>query len=345
MNNLALYYTAPRQVAIIAEPLPALKPDQVLVQTELSAISPGTELLVYRGEFPTGVPVDESIGALSGTFAYPLKYGYSAVGRVVALGNAVDPGWLEKLVFAFQPHASHFAAAPAELIPLPDEVPVEEAVFLPNMETAVNFLMDGAPLIGEQVAVLGQGIVGLLTTALLAEFPLGSLVTLDRYPLRRQAALDLGATASLDPASPDAITQARVWLQGDRPYPGADLVYELSGSPAALDQAIALAGFNGRIVVGSWYGRKRAEIDLGGRFHRSRIRLASSQVSSLAPEYSGRWDKARRFQAAWEMLGRVKPSRFITHRFPLQQAEKAWQLLDEKPGETIQTVFTYLNIK
>ncbi|HEX9617632.1 MAG TPA: zinc-binding alcohol dehydrogenase [Anaerolineales bacterium] len=341
MKVQSLYFIAPRQVTVLEEPLPPLLPDQLLIQTLLSAISPGTELLVYRGEFPRNVPVDETIDALAGEFSYPLKYGYSTVGRVSAAGAAADPAWLGRTVFAFQPHASHFAAAPADLIPVPQDLPVEEAVFLPNMETAVNFLMDGAPLIGEQVAVLGQGIVGLLTTALLAEFPLASLVTLDRWPLRRQASLSSGASASLDPGSPGAIVQARAALGGSHPEAGADLVYELSGSPTALDLALELAGFDSRIVIGSWYGDKRASIDLGGRFHRSRIRLVSSQVSSLAPAHGGRWDKPRRFQVAWEMLRKIKPSRFITHRFPVGQAGEAYRLLDEDPAEAIQVVFTY----
>ena len=166
--------------------------------------------------------------------------------------------------------------------------------------------------------------------------PLASLVTLDHYPLRRKASLEAGANASLDAGALDALEQLR------RLQPaGADLVYEVSGSPAALDQAIAAAAYSGRVVVGSWYGKKQATLDLGGRFHRSRIRLLSSQVSSLAPELSGRWTKARRFELAWEMIRRVRPGRFITHRLPLSQAPEAYRLLDQSPEEAIQVVFEY----
>jgi threonine dehydrogenase-like Zn-dependent dehydrogenase len=204
------------------------------------------------------------------------------------------------------------------------------------METAVNFLMDGRPMIGEQVLVSGQGIVGLLTTALLARFPLGSLVTLDRYLLRRQASLEIGAHASLDPESTESRTEIERWMPR-----GADLAYELSGAPQALDELIALTGFDGRVLIGSWYGQKRASLDLGGRFHRSRIRLISSQVSTLAPELLGRWNKSRRFQVVWDMLRAVHPERFITHRVPLTEAPKAYQLLDDCPEQSIQIVFTY----
>jgi threonine dehydrogenase-like Zn-dependent dehydrogenase len=160
-------------------------------------------------------------------------------------------------------------------------------------------------------------------------------VTADRYPLRRRASLELGATDSFDPETmvstpPTAYAQKRF-----------DLTFELSGSPAALNDAIALTAFSGRVVICSWYGEKRAEIDLGGAFHRSRIKLISSQVSTIAPELRGRWDKPRRFGVAWEALKRIQPQKWITHRFPVEEADKAYRLLDQNPQETIQVLLTY----
>ena len=120
-----------------------------------------------------------------------------------------------------------------------------------------------------------------------------------------------------------------------------DLTFELSGSPSALNDAIALTTFSGRVVIGSWYGKKRAEIDLGGAFHRSRIRLIASQVSTISPELSGRWDKSRRFDVAWKALERIQPEKWITHRFSIHDAQKAYQLLDENPQQAIQVIFEY----
>ncbi len=341
MQNLALYFTAPRQVELRAEPCPAPGPGQVRVHTLVSAISPGTEMLIYRGQMPQGLAADEALASLAGALAYPLKYGYAAVGRVTDLGPGVDAGWKHRLVFAFQPHQRCFVAAPEDLLPVPDDIPPERAAFLPNMETAVNFLMDGAPLIGEKVAVLGQGVVGLLTTALLSRFPLEALVVLDRYPRRRETAQRLGATLALDPAAPDALEAARAHLHARDLYDGADLTYELSGNPAALDFALALTGFAGRVVIGSWYGTKRAPLDLGGRFHRSRIRLLSSQVSTLAPQHTGRWNKARRLHTAWEMLRAFPAEHLITHRVPFTEAATAYRLLDQQPENAIQVILTY----
>jgi 2-desacetyl-2-hydroxyethyl bacteriochlorophyllide A dehydrogenase len=341
LTSRALYFTAPYQVAVREECLRYPVPGQVLVQTVVSGISPGTELLIYRGQAPTDLPVDDTISALAGDLAFPLKYGYAAVGRVIAVGSPAEREWQGRLVFAFQPHASHFLSVPAELLAVPDFLPPEEAVFLPNMETAVNFLMDGHPLIGERVVVFGQGVVGLLTTALLVRVPLSRLITLDRYPFRRERSRELGAHASLDAGKDDVLARLQACLQDEDVAAGADLTYELSGNPAALDQAIAVTGFNGRVVIGSWYGRKRADLNLGGRFHRSRIRLISSQVSTIGPEWGGRWTKGRRLHVAWQMLQHVRPAHFITHRLPFEQARQAYALLDQHPEEALQVLFTY----
>jgi threonine dehydrogenase-like Zn-dependent dehydrogenase len=341
MERQALYFTAPGQVGLKKEAIPNPAFGQVLVKTIISAISPGTELLVYRGLAPKDLAKDETITALPGDFSFPLKYGYAAVGQVMEIGRGVAPDWEGRLVFAFHPHESHFLATPDELLQLPPDLTPHDAVFFPNMETAVTFLLDGQPLMGEQVAIFGQGIVGLLLTALLSRWPLSSLVTLDLYPKRRLLSEDLGAHVSLDPAALDAMARLAACLQGAGPYPGADLCYEISGNPAALDQAIAATGFSGRVVIGSWYGLKRSDLNLGGRFHRSRVQLIGSQVSSIAPELTGRWNKTRRYHATWEMLAQVKPARFITHRFPLAQAAQAYELIDHHPEDVIQVILTY----
>lgn len=338
MRRRALYFAGPGAVEVREEPLDPPGEGQALAETVLSAISPGTEMLIYRGQFPPGMALDETISSLQGDFSYPFRYGYACVGRVAECGPGVDRAWMGRMAFSFQPHASHFVAPISDLIPLPSGVSPEDAVCLPNMETAVNFVHDGGPLIGEQVAVFGQGIVGLLTAALLVRFPLSRLITVDSYPERRRASLALGATQALDPAA--GIGAIREALGGEH-YTGADLVYELSGSPAALDMAIGVAGFNGRVVIGSWYGQKRADLDLGGAFHRSRVRLISSQVSSIDPALRGRWTAARRFEAAWEMIRQVNPARFITQRFGMGDAAKAYRLIDEQPEQTIQVALVY----
>ena len=358
MKSHTLFFVAPKQIEIRTQDLRPLKDDEVLVETLCSSISAGTEMLVYRGQFPH---LADAHDKFSSDLNYPLAYGYACVGIVRETGKDIDTNWRDKLVFGFQPHTTHFTTRVSDIIPAPASLSAEACSFLPNMETAVNLIHDAAPILGERVLVLGQGIVGLLVTSLLKEFPLEMLVTSDRYTMRRKASLDIGVNDSFDPEKmtissnleddsdakthtthQTAYTQEKAPSTHTPAYAKSfDLTFELSGSPSALNTAIAMTTFSGRIVIGSWYGQKKANIDLGGSFHRSRIQLISSQVSTIAPALSGRWDKARRFGVAWEALKRIQPQKWVTHRFPIEEAAKAYQLLDENPQETIQILLEH----
>ncbi|MEJ2730267.1 MAG: zinc-binding alcohol dehydrogenase [Deltaproteobacteria bacterium] len=341
MKRTSVIFEKPYAVVLQTESFGEPAAGEVLVKTKFSAISPGSELLVYRGEFPPRLPVDGEIKALSEPFQYPIKYGYISVGEVVAVSSAVSKAWRDRPVFCFHPHESHYVASLNDIIPIPEGIDPVEALFLPNTETAVNFIMDGRPVIGERAVIFGQGVVGLLTTALLAKFPLDKLVTLDRYEIRRRASMVMGAHDSLDPESASLESDLAELLKTDSAKGAADLIYELSGNPEALNQAVAIAGFGARVVIGSWYGTKQARLNLGGQFHRSRIRLISSQVSSIAPEFSGRWTKNRRMETAWEMIRKIRPAQFITHQFPVRRIREAYELLDKTPQKAIQVVITY----
>lgn len=328
----ALYFTAPRTVELRDEAEPLAGPGEARVRVRCSAISPGTELLIYRGEAPRSIAADATIAALGAGLDFPLKYGYACVGIVDALGAGVDQHWLGRRVFAFNPHESAFVAPLDALQIVPDAIGDDDAVFLPNMESAVNFVLDAQPLIGEVAAVVGQGVVGLLTTASLARMALSDIIAIERVAARRVWSAALGATRVVDPAETAAFDEIR-----ER----ADVAFELSGAPAALDTAIAATGFGGRVVIGSWYGAKPVTVDLGGRFHRSRIQLIASQVSTLTPSLAARWDKRRRLDVAWRMLADIRPSRLITHRLAFNDIAEGYRLLDQDPGSALQVVVRY----
>ncbi len=336
-----LWFTGIGQINVREQLLAAPAAGELLVDVECSAISAGTEMLVYRGQIPNEMALDANITALQEQQTYPLQYGYASVGRVTLVGADVDKSWLGQRVFAFQPHASHFITTPANVIPVPADITAEDAVFLPNMETAVNLVQDGSPALGERIVVLGQGIVGLLLSSLLAQFPLAQLHGVDAIALRRERALQLGVNNVFDPFTADDIDALKQQLNHATNNPGADLIYEVSGAPAALNLAIDLSGFASRIVIGSWYGNKNSSVALGGNAHRNRLKISTSQVSSLAPELSGRWDKARRFELTWQMLRRIQPQQLITHRVPLADAGSLYAQLDQQPENILQAVFIY----
>lgn len=332
MNVRTLYFTEPGRIDIHAEQLDQPTGEELHIKTRASGISAGSELLVYRGEFPDSVAVDESIDALDGTFEYPLAYGYSTVGEVIDTGPESEE-WRGRRVFCFAPHASHVRSTPDDVVVLPEDIDTQSATLLPTVETATNLVLDGQPRVGERVVVFGAGPVGLCTTHVLAGFPLGELVVVEPISSRRETALALGADRAISP-------DAAVPFQAEEPE-GADLVYELSGRPETLDAAIAAAGYESRVVVGSWYGTKRVDVDLGGSFHRDRLDLLASQVSTIAPEFRGRWDKSRRFDVAFDQLRTLNTDALATHCIPFSNAAEAYELLDTRPAEALHVILTY----
>ena len=220
MERQALYFTGPRQVALISEPLPSPAFGQVLVKTIMSAISPGTELLVYRGLAPADLARDETITALAGDFSFPLTYGYAAVGQVLELGPGVAPAWKGRLVFAFQPHASHFLATPDELLGGARRPEPRGGGVLPQPGNRGDLAVGRPAPHGGTGGHLRPGHRGpALDRPLCSRWPLSSLVTLDLYPRRRLLSEDLGAHLSLDPSTPEAMARLAAGSPGRRPLP------------------------------------------------------------------------------------------------------------------------------
>lgn len=334
MDARVLYFSAPGTIDLRTETLGRPDRGELLVETVASAISPGSELLVYRGEVPPGMEVDATIDALDGEFEYPLPYGYAAVGEVVETGEAVEEAWVGRRVFAYEPHADRFRTTPDRVVPVREGTTAIEATLLPSVETATNLVLDGRPRVGERVVVFGAGLVGLCTTHVLSGFPLDRLVVVEPVAERRALAERLGADRTVHPEEADSVL-------ADRDPEGADLVYELSGRPSTLDAAVGAVGFDGRVVVGSWYGTKRAAVDLGGSFHRDRISIESSQVSTIDPSLRGRWDRPRRFDVAFDHLGSLDAGVLRGETVPFGEAPEAYRRLDDGSVDGPHVVLTY----
>ncbi|WP_096390329.1 zinc-dependent alcohol dehydrogenase [Halopenitus persicus] len=336
MSARTVRFTGDEAVEVAHEPVPEVTPQTVLVETTYSGISAGTEGLVYRGDVPRPLQSAGTVQLLEEDFTYPVAYGYATVGRVVAVGEAIDDDWLDERVFAYAPHSSHVRASPAELVRIPDSIPSERAPLLANVETAVTLVLDANPAIGERVAVFGQGIVGLLVTGLLAESPLEDLVAVEPLAERRERARRMGASHAVPPDAGDPGRAIREAI-GER----VDGCLEVSGNPDALENAITATRYDGRVIVGSWYGTKPVDLPLGGRFHRSRIDVESSQVSTIAPRHRGRWSRERRHEVAWDWLESLPVGDLITHRIPVEEADRAYELLAEHPRDVGQMLLTY----
>jgi threonine dehydrogenase-like Zn-dependent dehydrogenase len=288
---------------------------EVLVESALCGVSHGTEGLFFRGEAPQRVP-EETLDSLETDTVYPVKYGYMNVGTT-------EEG---RRVFAFYPHQDRFYMAPDKLISLPDELSTEDAVLLPTVETAIGIVHDLAPRLGERVLVAGLGMVGLITCALLRYMQV-EVLALESVPDRRRAAEDLGCRT----LEPHELSEGL----STGPFDGA---INLSSNAEALQQCIETVATEAVVVEASWYGGKSTNIHLGHHFHHGRVTIRSAQVSRVNPALQPRWTKQRRFELAMEMAQRVRPSRYITHRFGFAEAQQAFELIDRGDDGVLQVV-------
>lgn len=331
----AVWFPAAGVAEIRTEPPQLVGPTDVRVRAMVSGLSAGSELLVFRGLAPSDLPPD--LPTVEGDFRLPIKFGYANVGNVVEAGAEVTGLEVDDLVFAHHPHQTEYVVSADFPIRLPNGLPVERGVFAANLETAVTVVLDAHPRLEEAVLVVGQGIVGLLVTMLLKRAGARPVIAVDLYERRRDAAVQRGAALALGPG--DGLVSQVLELTGGR---GVDVAIEASGSPAALQSCIDTAAFGGRIVVASWYGTREVTLALGGAFHRRRLRLVSSQVSTLDPTLSPRWSQKRRTELVRSLLTELPLEDLISHRFQFNAAASAYELLETKPEECLQVVLDYV---
>ena len=272
----AFWTVAAQEGELRDEILPEPASGELLVRTLASGVSRGTEALVFAGRVPGSQYDVMRAPLMAGSFPFPVKYGYSAVG-VHHDGSRV---------FVLYPHQDRFVAPAAMCVAVPDGIPTHRAVLAANMETALNLCWDAAPLAGERILVIGAGAVGLMAASLLARVPATTVTVVDINPARAALAEAFGCTF----AAPDAA-------------PGnQELVVHASASEAGLRLALDRAAFEGRIIEASWYGDAAPAVPLGETFHARRLRLIATQVGAIAPPMRGRRTHAERLATALALL-------------------------------------------
>ncbi len=326
MRARRLLFVGPGRVEVSATDLADPGPGELLVRTRFSGISSGTELLAFRGLLDPDLPRDERIGALGGTFRFPFAYGYSCVGEVERSDGTVGPG---ALVFAFHPHQDRIVAAADDVVVLPPGTDPRLATLLPHVETGLQLSLDAGPVARETVAVTGLGVVGVLT-ALLLQRAGATVVGSDPSEERRSLAAELGIAA----VAPEE-------LRSHLPAGGVPLLLELSGSPGALGGALDLLAHEGTALVGSWYGTRPVELPLGGAFHRRRLTIRSSQVSTIPAALAGRWTVDRRRQEAVALLGELPLSALATTEYAFEDAAAAYRALDSAAPGVVHVALSY----
>jgi NADPH:quinone reductase-like Zn-dependent oxidoreductase len=262
--------------------LPETGRDDVLVRTLRSGVSRGTETLVFRGRVPPAQYAAMRAPFQEGEFPGPVKYGYLNVG-VVEHGPRDLQG---RTVFCLYPHQTAYVVPAAAVSVVPEDVPASRAVLAGTVETAVNALWDGPPLIGDRVAVVGAGMVGCCVARLLGRVPAVQVTLVDIDPGRAAVADALGVGF----ASPAAAGGAR------------DLVVHTSATSEGLQLSLDLLAPEGTVLDLSWYGDAEVRLSLGGAFHSRRLGIRASQVGVVSPVRSARRSTSERLALALDLL-------------------------------------------
>jgi 2-desacetyl-2-hydroxyethyl bacteriochlorophyllide A dehydrogenase len=321
-------FVAPYVVELADVTVPETRAGEVSVQAEFSGISSGTEMLAYRGELDTSLPRDETLGALSGSFEYPFTYGYSVVGTVEASRSDVAEG---ERVFAFHPHQTRFVVSAVDVVPIGGCDP-RTATLFPLVETALQISLDAGVRYREVAAVVGLGPVGILTAILLMRSG-ATVLGSDPKRWRRETAQVCGLEAVEPQALGDAVRTA---TRGR----GVDYIVEATGNPEALGESLGLLSTEGVAIVASWYGAKPVTLPLGADFHRRRLEIRSSQVSTIGGR-AVRWDRRRRLEATQALLAELPLSALASHTFPLERAPEAYAALDRGDDGIVHIALAY----
>jgi threonine dehydrogenase-like Zn-dependent dehydrogenase len=311
----AFWVTGPGQGEIRSEPLVRCRPGEVRVRALYSALSRGTETIVFRGDVPPGEYGRMRAPFQAGDFPHPVKYGYISVGEV----EEGPPPLHGRRVFCLHPHQTRYVVAAEAVRPLPEGVPPERAVLAANLETALNGLWDADPRIGDRIAVVGGGALGCLVAWLAGRVPGCEVELVDTNPRRATVARALGVAF----AAPGAARHE------------ADLVIHASGTPDGAALALELAGFEATVLELSWFGARAVPLPLGAGFHARRLTLKSSQVGNVATAQRARWSRERRLDLALRLLADATLDTLVTGEDRFEDLPRVLARLAEGPSDTL----------
>ena len=353
--------TGPRQLELVEYEDPPLAPNEIRVRAIVTGVKRGTELTLFRGVGPFASKtfdlawrvMREPTDAPAATAPYPRRLGAWGVGEVVAVGSAVTryrPGDRVHGNMRHRPTMTYVLDEAGAVIgptvggilrPLPPDLDPVAALCCDPAMFALSAVHDGQIKVGDTVAVFGMGAIGLLAVQCARLQGADPIVAVDLVPERLALAREYGATITIDAGAADvglAIKQAT-------PRRGADVALEISGSYAALQQAIRCVQQAGTDVTLGYYPSLGGEaLRLGEEWHHNRVQLLSSMIV---------WDNAHRAAPLWDVhrvvdtverllaSGRLRVAELFTQRLPYERASEAYDLLDQHPDQAIKIVLEY----
>ncbi|GAB3537733.1 zinc-binding alcohol dehydrogenase [Arthrobacter tecti] len=339
-------FSAPRSVELVQCDQQPLTDGSVRIRTWYSGISAGTELTAYRGSNPYLSKSWDVAQRLftegSPAFSYPVVgWGYSEVGEVIEVADDVVGLAVGDVVYGIWGHHSE-AVLPAEAVAgkqVPEGTDPLHGIFARVGAIALNAVLGANLHLGEDVAVFGQGVIGLLATRL-ADLSGARVIAVDGFEARRNLALKMGAHDAVAATVPGGAGQRIRELTEHR---GVDVAIELSGNYRALHEAVRSVGADGRVIAAGFYQGGGEHLSLGEEFHHNRVQIIASQIGGTPAGLGTRWTPARLVTVFMGQLaaGAVDVGPLISDIVDAHQVGEAFRRLDEGAPETLQTVLRF----
>lgn len=321
---------------------------EVLVRTTVSGIKHGTELNMYRGTLPFAEELWDSDlrlfrqpgeGEQVAPF-FPHTLGSWAAGVVEKVGPDVKRFRPGDQVHGEWKHRETIIKNEKLLYPVNPQVDAETMLFSDPARFALGAIHDASIKVGDKVAIFGMGAIGMIALQIARLNGAMQVIAVDPIPGRAGLAENLGADQVINPAATDAGIAIKKATGGK----GVDVAIDISGSYAALLQAIRGVHREGLVVTASYYGEQAGRVDLSREWHHNRITLRSSMpVWDCTHRCQPMWDLNRLEHTAIELLaqGKVKVKPLIGLRVPFKQAAEAYEIIDKSPAEKIKIILTY----
>ncbi len=348
MHARQVVITEPYKLEVREMELPPPSANQILVATEVSAVSAGTELAVWTGthQWLKDPTMPE--------WKFPFRPGYSGAGRVVAVGSAIT-GWQpgDRVSYA----GNHASAELLNVGPdpnsppgvnvraggpwrLPEGMDAEKAAWACIARYGMGAAIRAGITLGRSATVLGLGIIGQFALRSLLASGSRPVVGIDGVRMRRQAALLAGADAALDPAA-GPLPQQLARALG---VSGAEIVADATGLPDAVPTAMSLACDGGQVViVGSPRGQAK-EVNFYDHLHRRYLEVTGAHGNMLfEPAHTrlaGAWnlDKAQYWLLHGLRTGRLSYAGLVTQRIDATELGAAYEGLLKKKEEYLGVV-------
>jgi threonine dehydrogenase-like Zn-dependent dehydrogenase len=297
----------------IREESPSNDGSFIEVEALYSSISIGTEILVATGKVPLEMHDKMTVPYMEGSFNFPLKYGYSLVGKTRA----------QELVHVMHPHQSAIVVNPKSCFYFSDTINPIVATQFSNLETVVNALWTSEVTKEDTVLVCGSGSVGILLAKTLKDY--------------------VGAKVYVKEVNEEKVRKLRL-LGFDiaEDFMNFDIAFNVSANENGLQYCIDHMVTEGKIIELSWYGTKKVELNLGTDFHYKRLQILSSQVSEIPKKYQGEFDFVSRKKRVEKIMLQVDFLPLITNIIPFEELPQFFSdIRINKPQNHFITIVKY----